>query len=64
MNKKFKIVVCVLLILVAVLSLTACGGNSQLTEENYEKITCETLNPTTMQFEGGMTLSEVKEIFG
>ena len=63
MNTKFKIVLVVLLISVAILSLTACGG-SKLTKENYDKITCTMLSYSTFQYEGGMTLSEVKGILG
>lgn len=63
MNKKFKIVLCVLLILVAVLSLTACGSNMNVTKENFDKIVCGTPTGTGI-FVGGMTLDEVKEILG
>lgn len=58
--KKTKIIVVLLL---CVCFLTACG-NSKLTMENYNKITVATLNQTTIQYEGGMTLAEVKEILG
>ena len=64
MNKSLKIIICIVLDLVAVLSLVACGSNSKLTKENFDKITCATLNYNTMQYEGGMTLEEVKSILG
>ena len=63
MKKTLKSLLCLLLIIVAILSLTACG-NSKLTMENYNKITCGTLNYNTYQYEGGMTLEQVKNILG
>lgn len=63
MNRNLKTLLCVLLIVIAILSLTACG-DSKLTMENFNKITCATLNSTTFQYEGGMTLEQVKAILG
>ena len=64
MKKNAKIFLCLALVLVAILSLAACGGSGKLTKENFDKITCGTLNYDTMKYEGGMTLDEVKAILG
>ena len=64
MKKNVKIFLCVALVLVAIMALAACGGNSKLTKANFDKITCGTLNYDTMKYEGGMTLDEVKAILG
>ena len=64
MKKNVKIFLCLTLVLVAILSLAACGGNGKLTKENFDKITCATLNYDTMNYEGGMKLDEVKAILG
>ncbi len=63
MKKAAKRTLGLLLILIVILSLTACG-NSKLTMENFNKITCATLNYNTFQYEGGMTLEQVKNILG
>ena len=63
MKKNVGIFLSVALILVAILSLTACGG-SKLTKENFDKITCATLNYDTMKYEGGMMLDDVKALLG
>ena len=64
MKKNVKIFLCIAIVSIAILSLVACGGNSKLTKENFDKITCATLNYNTMQYEGGMTFAEVKSILG
>lgn len=65
MKKNAKLVLCLLIVIVlAVGILTACNTNSKLTMANYDKINCATLNYTTMQYEGGMTLNAVKDILG
>lgn len=60
--KKQSLAVAVLICLFAII-LSACGDNN-LTMENYNKITVATLNQTTFEYEGGMTLSEVEDILG
>lgn len=63
MKRTLKRLLCLLLILIVILTLSACS-NSRLTMENFNKITCATLNYNTLQYEGGMTLEQVKNILG
>lgn len=61
--KRHKITLCALLVVICVLTFTACG-NSKVTLENYNRITCATLNLSTGLYEGGMMLYQVKNILG
>lgn len=52
-----------MIVVVALISLVACNG-AKLTQENFDKITCATLNMETFEYENGMTLQQVKDILG
>lgn len=63
MKKKTHFITALLCIISIGIVLVACG-NSKLTLANFNKIECATISMTTFQYEGGMTLNEVKDILG
>lgn len=58
-----KRIIAILAVCLCLLVLGACA-DARCTMENYEKIRVAKLNMQTFEYEGGMSLDEVKEILG